>query len=47
MIFTGEWMNDKPHGTGKEEYKDGSMYVGNFINGIKEGHGNFKWPDGS
>jgi hypothetical protein len=35
MIYTGDWMNDKPHGTGKEEYKDGSVYFGSFINGVK------------
>lgn len=47
MVYVGTWLNDKPHGHGKEEYKDGSIYLGNFIEGVKEGTGKFRWADGS
>jgi hypothetical protein len=39
--YTGEWATSEPHGRGKMEYTDGSVYEGNFSNGLKEGTGVF------
>ena len=35
MVYNGTWLNDKPYGNGREEYKDGSLYMGSFANGVK------------
>ena len=43
--YTGEWKDSKPHGRGKMEFPDGNIYEGNFGNGLKEGHGVFRWAD--
>ena len=33
------------HGEGTFEWKDGRKYVGRYINGEKNGYGEFYWPD--
>ena len=35
MKYIGNWVNGKPHGQGREEFKDGSFFEGTFVNGIK------------
>lgn len=37
--YIGEISNDKPHGYGKREYYDKSMYEGNWVQGIRSGYG--------
>lgn len=39
--YTGEIVNDKPHGYGKREYPDGTRYEGNWVQGVRSGYGNF------
>jgi MORN repeat len=36
---TGSWKGDLPHGYGKEEMADGSVYEGNYVRGLKQGEG--------
>jgi len=35
-----------PHGRGTKKNEDGSIYVGEFVKGIKEGKGNFAFANG-
>lgn len=37
--YSGPLLDNKPHGLGKQEYRDGSVYCGPFIKGIREGPG--------
>jgi hypothetical protein len=37
--YNGEWMNDLPNGIGREYWKDGTKYEGDFTNGAKNGRG--------
>ena len=34
------------HGKGTFTWPDGRRFVGEYIDGIKEGNGVFTWPDG-
>jgi hypothetical protein len=34
------------HGEGKYYWPNGGFYVGNYIEGIKEGYGEMTWPNG-
>lgn len=43
----GTWNNDKLRSIAVEEWKDGSMYEGEFHNGNKNGIGVYKWNNGS
>ena len=46
--YQGEWLNDKQHGLGTEDFSEnGSSYTGQFSQGVKEGFGRFQWADGS
>ena len=45
--YIGQWKNDKQNGTGKEVWKNGSIYSGGFKDSMKHGKGEFKWSDGS
>ena len=38
--YEGDFLDDKKNGYGIERYPDGSIYKGEFKNGIKEGKGN-------
>jgi len=40
-LYEGEWLNDKPHGTGILYYKNGSFFEGKFEYGKKVGKGIF------
>jgi hypothetical protein len=40
-------VEDKQEGTGKELWKDGSVYIGDFKDSLKWGNGCFVWRDGS
>jgi len=37
--YEGIFYKDKKHGYGKERYKNGDTYIGEFTHGIKEGKG--------
>lgn len=37
--YTGPLLNSKPHGIGRQEYRDGSVYAGPFVNGVRQGPG--------
>jgi len=43
-IYTGEWKENKMHGTGTYEYKKtGDIYSGTFVEGQKEGEGCYEF----
>ena len=37
-VYEGNWENDRKHGYGYEEFVNGAMYIGNYIN--SKPHGN-------
>lgn len=37
--YEGDWFKDCEKGMGHEIYQDGSIYVGTFLDGFKEGFG--------
>ena len=39
-IYEGDFLEDKKNGFGIEKYNDGSIYKGEFKDGVKEGKGN-------
>lgn len=43
----GEWELNKQIGTGVETWPDGSKYVGEYVNDLREGKGIFTWPHGN
>ena len=46
-MYKGNSNKGKPHGFGKEIWKDGSYYEGMYRNGLKTGRGKFFWADGN
>lgn len=44
--YSGEWLNDKMHGSGKFTYASGTYYDGHWENSEYQGTGTFSWPDG-
>lgn len=45
-IYEGSWSDNRPHGVGKESYRDKSYYQGEWSNGVKHGKGFFNWANG-
>lgn len=45
-IYSGPFVNDKPEGQGTMKYADGSVYVGSWKRGIREGVGTFTAASG-
>jgi len=45
--YEGEIENEKPHGNGTWIQMDGGTYVGQFVNGQREGLGTFTWSEKS
>ena len=45
--YTGQWVNDIPHGHGRIVWPNGSIYEGDWLNGNRTGQGVFIWPDGT
>jgi hypothetical protein len=41
-VYTGQFVNSRPHGKGQEVWQDGSEFTGTYINGLKE-NGRFTW----
>ncbi len=44
-LLLGQYKRDKRNGKGTRYYKDGSQYVGDWVDDQKAGHGVFIWPD--
>ena len=44
--YTGEMRDGVPHGKGVFKYKNGNEYDGEFIKGMKDGHGRYKSNEG-
>jgi hypothetical protein len=44
--YEGELLNWEPHGYGAMRYADGGTYIGDWLNGLKEGRGVVSWPWG-
>jgi hypothetical protein len=43
--YEGEIENGQPNGNGIWTQCDGATYVGQFVNGLREGTGTFTWSD--
>jgi hypothetical protein len=43
-IYMGHWRDGKPDGTGSLIHIDGTIYNGQFKNGLKNGHGVLNVP---
>ncbi|CAH9058262.1 unnamed protein product [Cuscuta epithymum] len=46
-LYTGTFMGNRPHGTGKYLWSDGCMYEGQWRRGTASGKGKFSWPSGA
>ncbi|XP_077241680.1 phosphatidylinositol 4-phosphate 5-kinase 6-like [Tasmannia lanceolata] len=46
-FYTGQWLENLPHGTGKYLWTDGCMYEGEWFRGKTMGRGKFSWPSGA
>lgn len=46
-FYTGQLLNDLPHGQGKYLWTDGCMYLGEWYKGKTKGKGKFSWPSGA
>ncbi|KAK1370496.1 Phosphatidylinositol 4-phosphate 5-kinase [Heracleum sosnowskyi] len=46
-VYTGQWLNNCPHGQGSYMWSDGCMHVGEWFRGQLMGKGKFSWINGS
>ncbi|XP_020533854.1 phosphatidylinositol 4-phosphate 5-kinase 6 isoform X2 [Jatropha curcas] len=46
-FYTGQWLENLPHGQGKYLWTDGCMYLGEWYKGKTMGKGKFSWPSGA
>lgn len=46
-FYSGQWLENYPHGTGKYLWTDGCMYEGEWCRGKAMGRGKFTWPSGA
>ncbi|KAF8365014.1 hypothetical protein HHK36_032979 [Tetracentron sinense] len=46
-LYTGSFVGNEPHGTGKYLWTDGCMYEGEWRRGKASGKGKFSWPSGA
>jgi hypothetical protein len=37
--YEGDWFEDKQHGMGHEKWPDGAEYIGQYVEGKKQGKG--------
>ena len=44
-MFLGVWIDNRLQGKGVEIRANGTIYEGNFVNGLIEGKGTFTFPD--
>ena len=47
VIYSGEWNNGKPNGTGTSVYINGAKYVGEWLDGKHHGQGTLFAVDGT
>ena len=45
-IFEGNWECDFKNGKGYEEFENGCVYQGYYVNGKPEGVGKYQWLNG-
>lgn len=45
LKYVGEWKNDKKHGKGVMEYKNGNKYEGSFFEGSITGKGTLNYNE--
>lgn len=45
-VYSGEWLDDKRHGTGTDTFASGHRYSGGFVDGKRQGQGSYTFPDG-
>ncbi|KAL8162398.1 hypothetical protein V2J09_013887 [Rumex salicifolius] len=46
-LYTGDFLGNVPHGSGKYLWSDGCMYEGEWKKGRANGKGRFSWPSGA
>jgi hypothetical protein len=46
-VYTGDWLYNEKHGTGKRVWSSGECYNGTWNHDLMEGKGSYRWPDGS
>lgn len=46
-MYTGQLIDDLPHGLGELEYTNKDKYVGNFIQGRREGEAKYFYSEGT
>lgn len=46
-IYSGDWANSKPHGTGTITFSGRSAYTGDWEDGNRHGFGTLTYPDGN
>jgi hypothetical protein len=44
--YFGDWVEDRPHGKGVENYPGGTTYSGEYQRGKKQGMGRLEWSTG-
>gem|GEM_PF-5739101 len=45
--YTGQFLNNRPHGDGKIIWLDGGSYIGQFFQGMLHGSGTYTWSNGN
>lgn len=43
--YEGEWQDDKMHGKGTANVKNGDKYIGEYKNDMRNGHGRYIWSE--
>jgi hypothetical protein len=46
IVYEGDWKRDKPEERGTQRGPDGAKYVGDWVNGLREGNRVLKVEDG-
>lgn len=46
-MYTGTFKDGKKHGRGRYEFKNGIIYEGEYVDGLKQGQGKLYNPDSS
>ena len=44
-VYEGFWVKDKRHERGLEKFKNGDIYIGDFVNGRPQGKGKKVWME--
>ena len=46
QMYEGWWRENKRAHIGRTIWKSGGVYVGQYENNLRNGEGNYSWPDG-